>query len=135
MTDQTGLLLIIGNLNKKIPDWLKYLFKLVLLIIVVTKLLGFNLIDIYLNSYHFKMYIYITSSLFMLSSFFSLFLLHKFANKTIHIPEVLPNFIINWLKILQTVSSNKESIHYFKNKYYLEIVLCILVIIIVTLIV
>ena len=37
-----SLFLILSNLYKKIPNWLKIIFKLLLLLIVIIKLLGFN---------------------------------------------------------------------------------------------
>ena len=101
---------------------------------LVLKLLGFNVIDIMINTYYFKMYMYIMYSLIILHLILNLYLLHRFYTKAVKIPEFLPEFVINWLKLFEEMSSNKESVKYFKNMFYLEIGLYTLIIIIVTLI-
>lgn len=46
----------------------------------------------------------------------NLYLLHKFStNKNYKISEVYPEFIIDWLRNIQILSSSKESIHVLKN--------------------
>ena len=51
----------------------------------------------------------------------SLFLLHKFSVKNLNIPEILPNFIINWLDLFKVLSSNKESFDSVKKSSYIHI--------------
>lgn len=85
------------------------------------------------------MYFYIVSIIFMLSSIFNLIMLHVFVksqrnNKKVNIPEVLPDFIINWLKDFEVISKTRGGTEYFKNEYYMEIGFCFLAIIITTLI-
>lgn len=48
--------------------------------------------------------------------------------------EVLPDFLINWIKNLEVLSGSKEGVREFKNGCYREISMYIIIIIIVTLI-
>jgi hypothetical protein len=47
--------------------------------------------------------------------------LNKAINKNLKISEVLPQFLINWLKEIETSSSTKEGIKEFKKTCYTEI--------------
>lgn len=92
----SSLFLLLGNINKKIPNWVKLIFKLLFLSILVLKLLGFSsILDIFYNLYNLKIYIYITCLLAILYQILNIYLLYIFTNKNTKISEVLPEFIIN----------------------------------------
>ena len=127
-------ILLLSNINKKIPNWVKLLFKLLLFSILVLKLLGFNsILDVFNNLYYIKIFSYISGSLAIIYQLFNLYLLYKFSNKNINISEILPNFIINWLKEFEVICSSKESINEFKNICYIQILIYILILILITL--
>lgn len=127
-------ILLLSNINKKIPNWVKLLFKLLLLSILVLKLLGFkSILDVLNNVYYLKIFSYISCSLAIIYQLLNLYLLYKFYNKNKKIPEILPIFIQNWLKEFEIISSTKESFNEFKNICYIEILIYILIIILITL--
>ena len=78
------------------------------------------------------MFSYITCSLLIIYQFLNLYLLHKFSNNNIKIPEVLPDFLINWLKDFKIICSNKESINVIKKTYYIEISIYLVILILTT---
>lgn len=130
-----GILLIISNLSKNIPNSLKLVFSLFMLCLVVIKLLGFNSIfDVFLNLYYLKLYIYITSSLLILYQILNLYLLHKFSKNTISISPILPVFILNWLTEFKEISSTEDGIQVLKKMCYVQISLYISIIVFITLI-
>ena len=49
--------------------------------------------------------------------------MHRFNNNNIIISDILPNFIINWLNNIKIISSNKDSLNYFKNSCYIQILI------------
>ena len=125
---------LFSYINKKIPKWIKLLFKLILLSILVLKLLGFSsILDFLYNTYYLKIYIYIICIIATIYELINLYLLHKFSKKNIKISEVLPDFIINWLKEFEIICTTKESINEFKKTYYIGISIYILIIIFITL--
>ena len=63
----------------------------------------------------------------------NIYLLHKFSKQNVKIPKVLPEFIINWLNEFYIISSSIESIKFFKQTYYIQISLYLLIMIIITL--
>jgi hypothetical protein len=84
----SSLFLLLSNFNKKIPSWLKIVFKLLFSIILVLKLLGFSIIsvsDIFNNLYNLKILSYIICSLIISYQLLNLYLIHKFSNKKIKI--------------------------------------------------
>uniref|UniRef100_UPI0030DE56CE hypothetical protein n=1 Tax=Squamanita imbachii TaxID=2976389 RepID=UPI0030DE56CE len=132
----SSLFLILSNLKKKIPNWVKLFFKLNFLTLLVLKLLGFNsLLDVLININYLKIFTYISCSLAIIYQIFNLYLLHIFSLKSIKISEVLPEFLINWLKEFEELSTSKETIKEFKKTCYIEIIIYILIIIILTIIV
>jgi hypothetical protein len=123
----------LSNINKKIPNWVKLLLKLLLL-----SILGFSSIFIFFflsNINYIKIFSYFSCSLVIIFQLFNLYLLHKFSNKNIKISAegLLPDFIINWLKDIEIISSNKKSINEFKKTCYIEILVYLLIIILITL--
>ncbi len=134
MNNSSTLFLLLSNINNKIPDWLKIIFRLLFLSILIIKLLGFNVLDIISNNYYLKMYCYISCSLVILYQILNILLLYLFSKNNIKIPEILPDFIINWLKEFEIMSSSKASIKEFKTTCYIEILLYVTIIILITLI-
>jgi hypothetical protein len=113
---------MLSNLNNKLPSWVKWILRLIVISIILLNLLGFNsLIDVLSNIFYIKLYTYLTCSLVILYQILNIYLLHRFINKNINISPVLPDFIINWLKDLETISSNNDSSQYFKNSCYIQI--------------
>jgi hypothetical protein len=113
---------MLSNLKNKLPSWVKWILRLIVISIILLNLLGFNsLIDVLSNIFYIKLYAYLTCSLVILYQILNIYLLHRFINKKINILPVLPDFIINWLKDLETISSNNDSSQYFKNSCYIQI--------------
>ena len=128
------LFIILSKVNNKIPNWLKLFILFILLLnILFLKLLGFNISDLINNIYYLKIYFYITNSLLIIYQLFNLYLLHKFSNDNIKISNVLPDFLINWLKEFEILSSTKENINEFKKTCYIYLLIYILIIILITL--
>ena len=91
----------------------------------------FNIIS---NKYYIKLFVTITSILVIIYEILNLYFLHRFIKKNIQISEVLPNYIIELLKELKNISSDIESIKYFKRSCYIHILLYFFSIIIINLI-
>ena len=58
--------------------------------------------------------------------------MYKISKKKTKIPEILPDFLINFLKDYENVGQSKESFNYFKKMFYTEIFIyfCIIIFII-----
>ena len=118
----SGFFMMLTNLNKKIPHWVKLFFKLLFLFIVIVKLLGFkSIFDVFFNLYYFKMYGYISCSLVIIYQLLNLYFLHKFNNKSFKISDILPEFLISWLKEFEEICNSREAIKEFKNMCYIQI--------------
>lgn len=88
-------ILFLSYLNKKIPRWLKILFKILFVTILVLKLLGFSFLSVFsINVFYIKVGYYILFSLIICYYLLSLYLLHKFSKKNMKILDVLPEFLI-----------------------------------------
>ena len=130
---KSGIFLMLSNLNNKIPSWVKLILRLIVISIILLNLIGFNsLIGVLSNIFYIKLFAYLTCSLVILYQIFNIYLLHKFISKNIKISPVLPDFIINWLKELETISSNIESSQYFKNSCYIQILIYLLIIFLIS---
>ena len=103
------------------PDWLRFIFILFVLINIVLKLLGYNIIDIFIDYYLLKNFVCVYCLIIINYHLLSIYLIHKFYSKKIIIPEVLPNFIINWLKEFEIMSDTKEAVKIFSINSYIEI--------------
>lgn len=115
-------LLILSNINNKIPDWIKLLFKkLFLFIVVVFILLVYYIIIQIVNKVCLIKICIFISSLIISFDLLNLYLMHKFTTKNVKISEVLPDFIINWLKELEVISRSEVTIKSFKKIYYVDI--------------
>ena len=122
MINNSTFFIFLKNLNNKIPLWVKFGIKFIFLIIIILKLLGINLIDFFSTIYYIKMYFLISASLVIIYFLLCLYLLHKFYNNpNLNIPEILPDFLIDWLDYLKSLSSSKELLNYTKKIYYIEL--------------
>ena len=82
MNESSSILVFLSNLNKKIPDWLKLIFKILIFIYIILKLLGFsNILYFLINTYYIKIYFYISCSLLIIYQFIVLYLIHIFSKK------------------------------------------------------
>jgi hypothetical protein len=128
-----SFLLVINKIFKKIPTFLKFIFIFIILNIVVLKLLGYSIIVIIDQSFLKKLvfvYFFLVGGYQLLN----LYLLHKFASKNVKIPEVFPDFVINWLKEFEVIVLSEESIKEFKKICYIELVIYLIMMVIFILI-
>lgn len=125
----SGLFLILSKLNDRVPDLVKLIFKLFLFILIVLKLFGLNLIDIFMNVNYLRIYSYLSVSVVIMYQLLNLYLLYLFSKKNIKIFEFLPEFLINWLKEFEYMSKTQDRIKAYKNMCYIELFLyiCILI--------
>lgn len=101
--------------------------------IVVLKLLGYSIIVIIDQSFLKKLvFVYF----FLVGGFqlLNLYLVYKFASKIVKIPEVFPDFWINWLKEFEVIVLSEESIKEFKKICYIELVIYLIMMVIFILI-
>lgn len=119
----SGIFLLLSNLNKKIPHWLKLFFKVTLMLLVIIRLLGFsNPIDFFSNIFYIKMWAYIASSMGILYELTSLYYLHKFyRNVDAPINKFYPHFFKDWIIEIRITSSNKDAFQDFKSASLLYI--------------
>ena len=130
-----GLFLFISKINSRIPSWLKLSFKLLILVLVVLKLLGFSIIfDFLINIYLLKNLIYFLCSIVIGYQLLNLYLIHKFSIKKLKYSEVLPDFIINWLKEFEVITSSESGIKRFKQICYIEICIYLFIMVVIGLI-
>ena len=128
----SGLFLIINKIKNKLPKWLKLLFGLLFISLILINKFGLiNILKIIFDGYYLKLFILSYSFIIILYIFFVLYLVYLFSKKKIQISEVLPDFIINWLKLIEIMCSSKEGIQAIKNLYYRELVVYLLVITVV----
>ena len=80
------------------------------------------------------MYVLITSSLVIIYQLVNLYLIHKFSKKDTIIPEILPEFVINWLKEFEILKTSKISVKEFKNMCYIQICIYLAIIVLILLI-
>lgn len=133
--NNSSLFWLITTIYNKIPNWLKLLFSLLFITVFVLKLLGFSSSFVFLNNiFYLKIYIYISVVLAILFQLFEILMLYLFSTKKIKISEVLPDFVINWLKQIELVSTRTEYITEFKNSCYREIVIYLIIVIVFTII-
>lgn len=132
--NDSWLFLLLSKINKKIPNWIKLIFKFLFWGILVIKLLGFKVIYVLNSTYYLRIIIYIFSSLSISYQLLTLYFIYRFSQNNIKISELLPDFIIKWLKEFEIMCESKESIKFFKTECYIQIYLYIGIIIFVTLI-
>ena len=108
-----------------------YMFVFIIIIIIV-KLLSFNIIDIYNDD---KLFFYGLFSLAIAIQLFDLFLLHTLSIKKYKIPEILPQFIINYIKHFKSIKGNRPLIQEVKKDIYINIRLYLFFIFLYTIII
>ena len=75
-----GFYLFLSQLHSKIPvSWVKLAFKLLMLVLVILKLLGFTVFDVLNNLYYLKIYSITSCSLVIGYQLLNLYLIHKFS--------------------------------------------------------
>ena len=116
--NSSSFFLFISNLYNKIPSWVKITFRLLLLFLLVLKLCGITLIDFLVNDYYLKIYFIFACSFLIVFHLIILLILQLFIKKSLTISEILPDFLINWLKDFEYISSDPESIKDFKKSSY-----------------
>ena len=116
--NSSSFFLFISNLYDKIPSWVKITFRLLLLFLLVLKLCGITLIDFLVNDYYLKIYFIFACSFLIVFHLIILLILQLFIKKSLTISEILPDFLINWLKDFEYISSDPESIKDFKKSSY-----------------
>lgn len=136
LCDSTPIMSVLGwSMIPRMPDGLKFGFKFGFVLILVLKLLGFSLYtDFYLNHYNWKLLVMTLCVLWILFLLLHIYLIHKFAQKDRQIPQILPEFLIQWLSEFKEIAATPQSIKSFKNMYYREIVLYICILIFVILV-
>jgi hypothetical protein len=128
----SSLLLFLKN---KIPNWFKLIFILLIISITVLKLMGFPILYNLFNKIDYlKWFSVVLCLLAILHNIISLYLIQKYSNKSISIPEVLPDFLIKWLSEFKYMGKSSESIKDYKDIYYRGIIVYILIIIFIIII-
>ena len=80
--------------------------------------------------FYIKLFFYLSASLAIIYQLLNLYFLQKFINnKDMNIPEVLPEFIKNWLNSLKIISSSSSAIKDLKYIWYLHILIYLIIII------
>ena len=129
------ILLMLSHFYKKIPSWVKLLFKLIFIAVIIIKLLGFNIFQILDNSYYLKIYMLCTCSLAILYQLLNIYLYYIYITKKPKIPEYLPEFIINWLEEFEKMAKFKLNFKFFKKTCYIEITIYITILLLTLLVV
>lgn len=131
----SGIFLLLRKINNKIPTGIKFFFKILFLIIVILKILGYNIINDTVSDINFlKNFLYIYSSVVISYQILTLYLIHKFSTRKVKISVVLPDFIIDWLKEFEVMCSSKAGIEAFKDGCYIQIKLYLSIIIFIAII-
>ena len=112
----------------------KFSFKLILFSLLIGRLLGFNsFLEILTNTSNLKLFTLTLTSLIIIYFFINLYLLHKFYRKNVKIPDILPNFLLSWLKEFAVLSSSDAGFKETKNHYYLNIFIYVFILIFILL--
>ena len=133
-TQNNGLFLLLSKISQFTPKWLSYSIKLILIVLLVLKLIGLNLLNIYSNLIYLEIFSYITCTLAIIFQCVNLFFLNKFSNKEYKVSSILPDFIIKWLNEFKDLSINPESMNAFKSTCYIQICIYIFIIVLTRLI-
>ena len=123
-----------SKISQFTPKWLSYSIKLILIVLLVLKLIGLNLLNIYSNLIYLEIFSYITCTLAIIFQCVNLFFLNKFSNKEYKVSSILPDFIIKWLNEFKDLSINPESMNAFKSTCYIQICIYIFIIVLTRLI-
>lgn len=117
-------------IQKKIPDWLKFLLKVLGVSLVLLKLFGFSIVsDILLNFDNIKRFVILGCFLSIFYHILYLYLIYKFSKGPVNIPSILPKFLIDWLKDFTIIVESPQTIEIFKDMSYKQLFLYILILI------
>jgi hypothetical protein len=128
-----SILFILNKMKELMPEWLRIIFILLTLIFIILKLLGYNIIQVLIDDTLLKNFVCVYCVVVINYHLLIIYLIHKFSTKKIQIPEVLPNFMINWLKNFEIMSETKETIKAFTKNSYIEISLYMIILLLVLL--
>nr|YP_003495103.1 hypothetical protein TrcifM_p12 [Trametes cingulata]ADD21057.1 hypothetical protein [Trametes cingulata] len=131
-----SLFLFLGNFINKIPFWFKVIFKIILISLLGLKLLGISIFEFYNNIYYLEIYCLVLCILYILYECVNLYLLHIFSTKkNKKIPDVLPNFFIDWLNSFKVLSSNELLKNETKKNCYVHISLYLVIMLFIIIII
>ena len=83
-----------------------------------------------------KLFFYLSASLAIIYQLLNLYFLQKFINnKDFIIPEVLPEFVKNWLCNIKIISFNSNAIKDLKNSWYFHMLIYLIIINIIIIII
>ena len=78
--------------------------------------------------FYIKLFFYLSASLAIIYQLLNLYFLQKFINnKDFIIPEVLPEFVKNWLCNIKIISFNSNAIKDLKNSWYFHILIYLII--------
>nr|WVH38206.1 hypothetical protein [Trametes cingulata] len=131
-----SLFLFLGNFINKIPFWFKVIFKIILITLLGLKLLGISIFEFYNNIYYLEIYCLVLCIFYILYECVNLYLLHIFSTKSIKkIPDVLPNFFIEWLNSFKVLSSKEVLKNEIKKMCYVHISLYLVIMLFIIIII
>jgi hypothetical protein len=74
-----------------------------------------------IKAYYIRVAYFTIFSLIICYDLLNIYLLHKFSNQSIKILEIWPEFLIKWLKDIETMSKTKPGRKAFKTSFYIDI--------------
>ena len=129
------LILLLSKINSKVQSPIKGFFKVFFSGLLIIKLLGLNIFtDVILNKNNLIIIVYVLSIYNIFFEILSLYIVYSFSNKSLKISSILPDFLINRFKEIETLSNSQPGIEEFKDNSYIHIYLYTGIIILVTLI-
>lgn len=116
--------LFLSNLITKIPRWIRILFRILFVTILILKFRGFSVMSFFfINTFNWKLISYTVFSIIIIYHLLNLYLLHQISNKKIKVLDIWPEFIIQWLKELEDWGSSKAGKKAYKTECYVQITL------------
>lgn len=112
-----------------IKDWLiqlKFIIFLLFIITFIYKLLGYNLIDIFINDKSKKVFMCIIIFVVIIILLLNLYVLHIFYTRKSEIPEILPESFKDWLKECKCISGSKVIFQRTKDGIYKDLAIYLL---------
>ena len=128
----SSIFLLLSKGIKKLPTGVKTFFTILFIIIFVLKLFGYNLIDLYINDKLLRIYLYCYGSVMIIFILLNLYLLHKAYKGQLQISAILPKFIQTWLNGFIILSNKKSVYDNTKETFYLNLMIYIVSLIIIT---
>lgn len=107
----SSFLLFAGK--KRLPEWLKTVLRILLIVVIILKLLGFGILNIFTDILSVKYFAIVFSSVYIVHLLINIYCLYYFYNNKnidtfIEKFDFLPRFIISWLKGLKIKTGSKE---------------------------